>query len=227
MPKVLNTHHFGSVDKLPKTAKYIGRPSEHGNPFARSDGTTRLQNVVKHRLDLYTRIKRNPSLIQKLQSDLGGYDLACWCTQPKRFVACHGHALLHVLSDGWKTRDPSGSVLSWIMADLKSIIAKAKRHAGTAIPADQWLEWTIPIYEAIVEVEYTIRILKKRQASHDTILEVLMTMVVSLEAIVQETNPTWLKYRWQHFTWYSHSVVWEYDTSMHEPQEPTTNRPVK
>lgn len=92
MPKVYNKRE----KNIPPGAVYIGRPSAWGNPFTHIPKGTQAQFVVKNRdeaVDQYRLwLLAQPDLVAKVQRDLRGKDLVCWCS-PQR---CHGHVLVEI-----------------------------------------------------------------------------------------------------------------------------------
>ena len=50
-------------------------------------------NLWQYDAQLMERLK-DPAFEAQMMRDLDQKDLVCWCTQPNRFVRCHGHSLL-------------------------------------------------------------------------------------------------------------------------------------
>ena len=95
--RVLNMRDFKGTP-LPATAYYIGRASKtsvgrYGNEFVISEHGTRDQVCDQYDAQLMERLK-DPAFEAQMMRDLDQKDLVCWCTQPNRFVRCHGHSLL-------------------------------------------------------------------------------------------------------------------------------------
>jgi hypothetical protein len=95
MPRVLNK----KVDGVPVNAIYVGRPTKWGNPFSHFNGTLAMYrtNSLKESIDQYkiwidNILEKDPSALQRLQKELKGKDLVCWCA-PK---ACHADYLLYL-----------------------------------------------------------------------------------------------------------------------------------
>jgi len=87
MPEVLNMKRDPTVGTRPNT-RYIGRPTQWGNPFVIGiDGT---RNTV---IDKFEKmVLENPEFQKLIQKELKGMDLICYC-KPKR---CHGDILLKI-----------------------------------------------------------------------------------------------------------------------------------
>lgn len=113
--------------KMPAKARYIGRPSKWGNPYAirsyqatpgdrrwrvydRRNGKTQGQAYrsrrLAHRLAAilflqyaYEQLERDPAWLEPLR----GHDLACWCSldQP-----CHGDILIELIARIKPTKTP-------------------------------------------------------------------------------------------------------------------------
>jgi hypothetical protein len=78
------------VDKIPKDAVYVGRPSKYGNPFP-IEGDNRDEVIEKYRQ--YLRGK--PWLVAMIKQELRGKDLVCWCTP----LACHADVLSEIANE--------------------------------------------------------------------------------------------------------------------------------
>lgn len=90
---------------MPPGAKYVGRPSKWGNPYAVGEvnGWTgmpisdRAEAVSVYAAEMQTLQSFNPSgfdaLMDEIRRELRGKDLACWCPldQP-----CHADVLLEL-----------------------------------------------------------------------------------------------------------------------------------
>ena len=90
--KVYNKRH-----DAPKGAVYVGRPTKWGNPFTHLDYgggkykvATREEAVAKYEEALLAKFARDPDAKRRLQRELRGKDLVCWCA-PK---ACHADVLM-------------------------------------------------------------------------------------------------------------------------------------
>lgn len=71
---------------IPKDAVYVGRPSEHGNPFVIGRDGSRAEVIAKHKANL------TPDQITKIIAELRGKDLVCWCSP----LACHADTLMEI-----------------------------------------------------------------------------------------------------------------------------------
>lgn len=93
-PKVLNKR-WGPP---PPNSVYVGRPSKWGNPFshlakdtlARFKVETREDAVLAFERYLTKMIEKDPTLLLRIRSELGGKNLVCWCAPAK----CHAEVLL-------------------------------------------------------------------------------------------------------------------------------------
>lgn len=93
MPKVWNKRQSG----VPQNAVYVGRPTKWGNPYSHMDGTlakykvaTRDEAVDAYEALLLRWFAEDPEAKKRLQAELRGKDLVCWCA-PAR---CHADVLL-------------------------------------------------------------------------------------------------------------------------------------
>lgn len=93
MPRVLNKRIHG----VPKDAVYVGRPTKWGNPYSHKSGTlarykvaTRDEAVDAFERALLLKFELDPGAKKRLQDELRGKDLVCWCA-PAR---CHADVLL-------------------------------------------------------------------------------------------------------------------------------------
>ena len=84
MPKVLNRRQ--SNDGV-----YIGRPSEHGNPFVIGVDGNRIQVIEKHK----DWVESNPEYREKVRKELKGKNLVCFCAP----LPCHGDILLRIANE--------------------------------------------------------------------------------------------------------------------------------
>lgn len=84
MARILNKYK----DEIPEDAVYIGRPSQWGNPYSIGLGFDR-DGVV----DAFEKwVRSQPFLIAKIQRQLRGKDLVCFCAP----LRCHGDILLKI-----------------------------------------------------------------------------------------------------------------------------------
>jgi hypothetical protein len=93
--------------RMPKNAKYVGRPTRWGNPFDWRDylgfRTTKRQArqwaVDDYRRWLDGKIRQWPGArhrtLEHLE-ELRGFDLACWCELSD---ACHADILIELLEE--------------------------------------------------------------------------------------------------------------------------------
>lgn len=85
--------------RTPRAAVYVGRPTKWGNPFTHiADRRTLAKHVVATRdeaVDAYEqallrKFEHDPDAKRRLQEELRGKDLVCWCA-PQR---CHADVLM-------------------------------------------------------------------------------------------------------------------------------------
>lgn len=86
MPEIFNMRH-GDV---PTDARYVGRPSEFGNPYVVSQALTREKAVAQYRAWVYA--PEQAGLRAHIRRELRGKDLVCWCA-PSR---CHAEVLIEI-----------------------------------------------------------------------------------------------------------------------------------
>lgn len=77
--------------KMPEGAVYVGRPTIWGNPFklVRPDLRTLIVESYWHLLNQ----KKKSDFRRKIQRELRGKDLVCWC---KLSDPCHADVLLEI-----------------------------------------------------------------------------------------------------------------------------------
>lgn len=92
MPKVLSKRSASAIEL--RHAVYVGRPSPFGNPFVIGRDGNREEVIKKFRAWLLSQ----PALITRVQSELRGKDLVCWCSP----LACHADVLLEVANSNRK-----------------------------------------------------------------------------------------------------------------------------
>ena len=88
-PFVFNRHHRNA----PEGAKYIGRGTPFGNPFAIGDIDPETGHAYNRRqvLEKYEAwVRSQPELVELIKRELRGEDLLCSCKP----APCHGDILL-------------------------------------------------------------------------------------------------------------------------------------
>lgn len=155
---VINAYWYGGIDKLPPTARYVGRPSVFGNPFRTdNDTTTREIAVGRYWVYLYRRLRDEPGLVEKMMA-LKPYDLACTCKSHKKEVACHGDPLQFYIDQltelGWQPGDRFCGTLG-IRNEYQKYIGLIRQQLGKlrVIP---W-PYEIAIEELFMEIEEGLR----------------------------------------------------------------------
>lgn len=77
--------------KMPANTVYVGRPSRWGNPY---DYWKDRQASVDAFREMWTNfIAKEPDALPRLQRNLGGKNLACWCPLTSE---CHADVLLEL-----------------------------------------------------------------------------------------------------------------------------------
>lgn len=196
--KVLNCHHFGGVKNLPEDARYIGRPSIHGNPFSsKKDDITREESVASHRIYLYTNLINVPDYFDIIKRDLLGYDLACWCKNEKNFVCCHGDNLLHVLHPDRIDRDYKKSLFSYLVDDVQ--IALKSLTELLRDPADFFDGFVIN--ELRCGLNDVLTKAKDKAYPIESFCLFLAKVAVDLEAAIGENKKEGRSFRLDHALW--------------------------
>lgn len=201
--KVINTHHFGSVEKLPSNVVYIGRPSVYGNSYSSKSGKySKEECVALHRIDLYKNLIEDKSLLSKIKDDLNDKDLACWCKHTKRFFVCHGDNYLHILSDEFNNRDYSKSVIAYLMEDLRSVIVKLSNRFMSLNTSDKdWFRLYIGLQDAKVDIGYILFECKLFKLPIYDVCVLVANIVIQLEATVDESDSDIIDYRILYVLW--------------------------
>jgi hypothetical protein len=202
-PKVVNTHMFGGVDKLPSNTKYIGRPGPYGNPYSSQSGRyTKEECVALHRVHLYETLIKDPLRLSVLREDLDGYDLACWCKQPKRVTGCHGDNFLHIFSPDLANRTYDKTALSYLMDDLRTIMTKFDKRIQFDIDNTDYLFSYIHFGDVRINIQYVLLIVKEKYVVLEDLLFFIAFLVVELELAYVDSDVTMVEYRFNHLSWY-------------------------
>ena len=199
---VVNTHHFGSVDKLPAGIVYIGRPGPWGNPYSSKSGkNTKEECVALHRIDLYRCLINNPHYMSQLQEGLKDHDLACWCVQLKKIVACHGYNYLHVLSDVRLTRTYDKSIVHYLMDDLRVAVKQLYHWVHCDVSQEQYLDLYLHVNDVKLSIDYALLILKDKELNVEGLCFFLSSLVVDLELAIRDKDGDMIAYRLDHVMW--------------------------
>lgn len=221
-PRVINLHHFGGVEKLPKGAVYCGRPSPRGNPYSSESGKlTKEECVALHRVHIYNEAKRDPTYLPTLRQELEGKDLACWCKSDRKLVACHCDNYLHILAPDLSQRTYTKSVLSYLMEDLKAAMTVLKAYSRSGVEQDHWLPVYLAVWETALEINYLGILFKVWGTYPQDICEIIAKIVIELELLIKESDETMIKYRWDHVLWTIHRYMYKNDDRTHEPAVPS------
>ena len=81
----------GQRGKIPKGAKFVGRPSKWGNDHKVDieAGQTQEIAVLRHKEELLVKLRTDPQLLEELR----GLDLVCYCESDE---ACHADTLIEL-----------------------------------------------------------------------------------------------------------------------------------
>ena len=82
--------------QMPENTIYVGRPTRWGNPWQSArDGSYMApdQSVHLYRQSWIKFIADEPDALPRLQRNLGGKNLACWCSLD---APCHADVLLEL-----------------------------------------------------------------------------------------------------------------------------------
>ncbi len=83
--------------KRSKYDRYIGRPTDFGNPFVIGQNGTRAQVVKMYR----DWLLKQPKLLERVKAELKGQVLGCWCAPE----ACHGDVLAEIANETTMVED--------------------------------------------------------------------------------------------------------------------------
>lgn len=220
-PKVVNCHHFGGPDKLPKNAIYIGRPGPYGNPYSSKSGQwTREECVALHRVEVYTQIVQGRKSLHQYTHELGGKDLACWCTHSKKVIACHGDNYLHILSTDVSRRSERQSVLTHLMHDLRLVMDRLSHRIQKEISHEEYLPLNIHWGDLRIEVEYVLFLVKKNQVDADALCNFIAIVVIDLELGLREPKASFIHYHIDHAIWQIYRFIANRSDRDHEPIPP-------
>lgn len=78
---------------VPKTAIYVGRPTQWGNPFTIGRDGDRAQVIAKFRT--WVHQPEQESLRTSAKRELRGRDLVCWCAPED----CHAYVWLEIVNE--------------------------------------------------------------------------------------------------------------------------------
>lgn len=219
--KVVNVHWFSTVSNLPQNTIYVGRPSLYGNDYSTKSGKySKEECVALHRIDLYKSLTQDPSLVITIRRDLGGHDLACWCVQPKKAVACHAYNFLHILSDNTFPRDYSKSVTFYLMDDLRTVLSNLSDWVRQSVSADDYLFTYIHLNDVRLTIERALLYLKDKKLNQESLYFLLALLVVELEIAQRDTNPETIAYRFDHVIWNVYRFTADCPELYHEPTHP-------
>jgi hypothetical protein len=104
--------------RMPENAVYVGRPTKYGNPYKEGMPLRDIPDIYVHRCGmadlpasykitredavrlyeaLMAQLCQSPGYLQRLQRELGGKDLVCWCSLDG---PCHVDVLLKFANGG-------------------------------------------------------------------------------------------------------------------------------
>ena len=77
-----------NLDRIPRSAVYVGRGSPYGNPFTIGADGNRLKVIQKYR----DWVQTQPELMQQIRTNLRGKDLVCFCAP----YLCHAEIIADI-----------------------------------------------------------------------------------------------------------------------------------
>ena len=225
--KVINAHHFGGVEKLPQTAKYIGRPSRHGNAYSSKSGKfTPEQAVAFNRIDIYTDLTNDPSYMTELKRELYGYDLACWCKNERYLKICHGDNYIHIFTEELLTRDYSRSVIFYLMDDLRRALKNLESWLDT-LDNPTWFPLSILREDVWLEIKFFLYVLSDKKPDVEVVREYLAQIVIYLELAHREVSIDAKRYWLLYTDWFIAGILYPEDFALEEPVNPRLRKPSK
>lgn len=219
--KLLNTHHFGSISNLPSDSVYIGRPSEFGNRYSSKKGIfTREECVALNRVDLYDQLISEPNYLSYIKKSLLGKNLACWCVNTKKIIACHGMNYIHILSSSNINRVYDKSIIYYLIDDLKSIISFLEKKITHDVSVESYLFLYLRLGDVKIEINDALRHLKKTERLTNEILFFLSILVIDLECAYLEFKAEMIDYRLEHAIWVIRRFINNREDRAFEPMSP-------
>lgn len=223
MVKVVNTHHFGGVDKLPSNVVYIGRPGPHGNNHSSQSGEYSKEDCVAfHRVDLYFDLINKPGYFAQLKAELDGRDLACWCKQPKTLKACHGDNYLHIFKPEIRDRLYDKTVFFYLLDDLRRVLKALDTYIQKTLLDDEFLPVYIAFGDVKLDVGEVLRLFQERETDAYMRCVWLATLVVDLELAVQEPDIPNKLFRMDHCIWNCFRFTFRPQGRIEEPMPPNS-----
>jgi len=219
---LLNTHWFGSIDKLPPNATYIGRPGPHGNIFSSKSGDLSKEDAVAlHRVELYRKLIDEKTYFTQLKLELDGRDLACWCAIKNKYVACHGLNHLHIFKSPQRDRVYDKSVFDYLKEDFVSVMLSLRSLSDTQIESSHSLEWYIAIHEVRLEMSEVFRLFVERETTPYLKCVWLATFVIDLELALADPDIKMRLYRLDRVVWNAFRFTCRPTSREGEPSLPT------
>ena len=218
---IVNTHWFGGVDKLPPNTVYIGRGGPHGNPFSSKDGKFSKEDCVAlHRVDLNRQLVENPSYKDALIAELDGKDLACWCAQPSKNVACHGRNFLHMFEEPFRSRTYTEPVLVYLVEDLRNVLSKIDQRLKDRPVDEHYLDFYLALAEVRLDITEVFRLFAERETPAYLRCVWTATFVIDLELALEETEPKRFLYRMDRVIWNTYRFTVRPESRADEPSDP-------
>lgn len=224
-PTIVNCHHYKEgVKGLPPNTVLIDRTTPFGNPYSSKSGKyTREECVALHRVDLYRKLISGPQYFSELKKELQGKDLACWCTHPKRVVACHGNNYLYILSPELSERLYDKSVVYYLMDDFRRSLKSVEKIILSdleKIKQEEFLKPYLAYHEMKVELESFLELVKQRKYSSLEISQIISFLLIDCEYAEKETTGEMILYRLDHLVWQIHRFTDKRDDRDKEPISP-------
>lgn len=176
--------------------------------------------MALHRAELYRTLTTDPLSLAHLKHDLDCHDLACWCKQHKRVVGCHGDNYLHVLSPRLRDRVYDKSVVHYLMDDLRFILNALHNRILHEEPIENYLFLSIHLGEVRFEIQDVLSIVKEKYVAMEDLCNFIAMLVVDLELAFQETDPSFVDYRFDHVQWNIVRFIMNRQDRNHEPISP-------
>lgn len=220
--KVVNTHWFGGIDKLPPNTRYIGRPSPYGNQYSSKSGKyIRDECVALHRVDLYQTLVNDPTYLTHLKHDLDHCDLACWCKQPKRVVGCHGDNYLHVLSPQFRDRVYDRTVIFYLMEDLRIAIKAMRERIWKDLPLKDYLFVLVHFEDMLIDIDEVLMLCREKFVLLQDLQRFIAILVIDLELAVVDPDIEMVEYRFDHIIWNINRFIVNRQDREFEPTPPS------
>lgn len=222
--KICNVHHVGGVDKIPPDGLFIGRPGVYGNSYSTASGKySKEECVALHRVDLYTSLIEDKTLLKKLDKEMKDKDLYCFCVHPDFVKTCHGDNYLHILSPERLERLYDKSVVTYLMDDLRTVLRLLEQiilNDLDKIGQPDFLCLYLTFHEMKLEIEAVLQLIKQRNCDLREIAYILSYLVIDGECATREKTAAMILYRLDHLVWQIHRFMDKRRDRTYEPISP-------